>query len=267
MVKRFIAGLLLGLVWVGCISDPPGCNDPNARNFNPNAVNDDICRYPSPGYLPLCVFFGSSSNESSGSFGFPIFQEVIQQYGATSIPISCFASGNDNLFSGASVGIASALKNQLIPSFSVENASNLINFSEVSSALNQAKKSSPVSADVMIGGFKNDSISVDVFGVFHEEVQGDFYVDVLCLEDNLQSFQAGSTVENFRHRNVLRAAASGSGIGYRIAKGKTPKGFSFALELKIPANGAWVFGNLKFVGIIWKDTGFGLEYVNGRFGS
>jgi hypothetical protein len=86
------------------------------------------------------------------------------------------------------------------------------------------------------------------------------------MEDRVQWPQAGVNEENFRHRYVLRSAGSESGIGFQVASGPVEKGQSFRRRIKIPANASWIFGNLIFAGVIWKNDPGGLSFVNARIG-
>jgi hypothetical protein len=252
---------------IQCGQGKKGCTDPNARNFDPQAEDDNgSCNYPTQGRTPLLVFFSSTTNSDAGSFALPNYQQAIQEWGNSIIPLVAFPSPSDPLFSPSTVAIASALNSSFIPSFSLGNQHNLANWNALQNAFQQQSSNSVASLDVDVYGYQNDSIEVEYYGIFHGAAQGDFFADVWCLEDRVQWPQAGVNQENFRHRFVLRSSASDSGIGFPVASGEVESGHSFRRRLKIPVSGSWIFGNLTFVGVIWRNDAGGLQFVNARVG-
>jgi len=258
---------LCAVLLIQCGQVKRGCIDPNARNFDPDAEEDNgSCRYPTPGRTPLLVFFSGTTNSDAGSFALPSYLQAIQEWGNDIIPLVAFPNPSDPLFSPTSVALVSAMNATFFPSFSLGNRHNLINWQDLQLAFQQQSGSAVASMDIDVYGFNNDSIEVEYYGVFHAAAQGDFFADVWCIEDRVQWPQAGVEQENFRHRFVLRSAGSQSGIGFQVASGTVEKGHSFRRRLKIPVSGSWIFGNLKFVGVIWKNDPGGLSFINARTG-
>lgn len=97
---------------------------------------------------------------------------------------------------------------------------------------------------------------------FFEDADGEFYLGIYLVENNIISFQA-SQGNNANHAKVLRAAFSNSAFGIPITSGSVNQGQEFSF---IPDDFNTMnlvpTANHEFVGIIWKKVGANYEVVN-----
>lgn len=261
--------ILLLLIFLGltaCGDETRGCTDPNSLKYNPEATEDDgSCTYPSAFRTPMLIMFGHTGNSTTGSYAIPIFQQIHDQYGSRLIAFTAFPVADDPLFSGSAVSLNAAMNAGMIPSFAIGSQKDLTKISDIQSAIQQ-EFSLPVlaSAEGKILGLKDDSLEVEYYGVFHEATSGQFFANILLIERNVPTSQAGISTPGFRHPAVLRTSGADNGLGFQIAIGDIPEGHSFRKKFKLGFNHGWIMGNLYAIVAIWKVLPDRMECINAR---
>ena len=254
------------LIGQGCGKGEKGCTDPNSLRFQPEAIEDDgSCRYPERGRTPLFLFFSQTSNTTSGSFAFPIFNTLSTEFGTQWFPIMVYPQAGDPLFTGAAVSLQSAMQTNLLPGFSLGNQRNLFSEQAIRDAWNIERQEEAVaSADGRFFTISEDSLEVELNGIFHEPGQGQYFANILLVEKNVPQPQAGIPNPGFVHPYVLRSSGAVGGLGYQVANGSISAGYSFRRKFKIPIQPGWSIGNVTACTVIWNIQDGNTSFVNAR---
>jgi hypothetical protein len=265
-ILRFFCMNLTIALCLGCGSGERGCTDPNSLRYQPDATEDDgSCSYPEPGRTPLFLFFSQSNNANAGTFGIPIFEKMVAEFGSSCFPIMVYPQTGDPLFSGTAVSLQSAMQTTFLPGFSLGNQTNLLTEQAIRNGWNiEQQQTADASADGRIFSIVQDSLEVEFNGVFHAPSQGQFFANILLVEKNVPQAQAGIPNPGFVHPYVLRSSGASGGLGFQIATGNVPEGHSFRRKFKIPIQPGWSIGKLTACTIIWKIENGQAQFVNAR---
>lgn len=249
---------------VSCSREKKGCTDPNALNYDNQAVVDNgKCEYAPAIKKSLLIFFGGTTCSTCGSFAYPIFKEVVAQSSATNvIPMVVFSTASDPLFSGAAVSLANVYEITGLPDIAVGTANNLLTKQAVLNAVSAENLISPM-ASLGLSYVKDVNVlNIELNGKFQQATTGQIFVAAYVLENGVVQPQVGDSDPNFVHNYVLRASTGTSGIGTEIADGLIAEDFSFKQNFQVFIDSTWNMANIKVVAAMWRKDADGYHFIN-----
>lgn len=261
---RIIYTLLSCLLIVSCSREKKGCMDPNALNYDEQAVVDNgKCEYEPAIKKSILLFFGGTSCSTCGSFAYPIFKEVVAQSSSFNvIPMVVFSTASDPLFSGAAVSLANVYQITGLPDIAVGTANNLLTKQAVINAINAENSIMPLASLGLTYAKDINVLNIELSGKFEQATSGQIFVAAYVLENGIIQSQVGDGDPNFVHNYVLRTSTGTSGIGTEIAEGQIAKDFSFKQNFQVIIDSTWDASNLKVVAAIWRKDAEGYHFIN-----
>lgn len=255
--------LLCGLFMLAaCSEEKRGCIDPNAPNYDPEAVvSSGNCGYPSSEKRTLLTLVNNTTNDNCGQFGIPLFNQSLSQFPGKVIPLMIHPSEQDPLYSGTAVNLTGNYNVLGFPDIIAGNMAGALSQQLIVSGL-QASLNEPVIVNVNANKTKvGDSIEIDLYGLFYQETAGDYYSTAYLVEKNVSQAQAGINDPSYKHNHVLRAGGNGA-FGFLVASGAIEARESFKKSFKIFMNPQWNYANLTLVSVVWKDDGTAFKLMN-----
>ncbi|MEK7257887.1 MAG: Omp28-related outer membrane protein, partial [Bacteroidota bacterium] len=165
-------------------------------------------------------------------------EELTDNFGAAYQPVFYLDEVNQNATSGNAASTRTAIKTKVDDAFAAE----------------------PIANSTFKPTWQNGQIKVDASVKFFQATEGDFYLGVYLVEDNVLEYQA-SIGNNAVHHQVLQASFSTSTWGEPLANGSVEADAtftkSFSLEAEDPAT-----HDYEVVGVIWKKVGSKYQVVN-----
>jgi len=259
----FLTGAILMLVFTwSCETGVEGCTDPNSSSYNPNATKSDgSCNYPAQSKKVVCFYFNDSDNNTCGTFGLNLLEQVKATNPPNTYFITAHPNGTDTLFSPASIDIATADSVMGFPDFGVGEESGLLTQSAILNAISNE------SAETAQGGISvdfsttTDSIIVVLYGKFYVDDVSSYFATAYIVENNIISPQVGAS-GSYLHKHVLRAASGSSGIGDQINTLPVTSSTSFKIRRGVYRNPVWNMANISVIAVLWRQNGSDFEYVN-----
>ena len=265
--KFFPWGLVLGAWFLGlffssCDNTIEGCMDPNSSNYNPNAQKSDgSCSYPSNIKKNVCFFFTDSDNNTCGTFGIPLFDQVKAANPANTFFIAIHPNSTDTLFAPAGIDVTSAFTITGFPDFGVGDQANLLTQSAILNAIQSESAETPQGGIDVSYTTTIDSIIVTIYGKFFTGDTSNYFVTAYVVENNIASTQVGIP-GSYNHQEILRAASGPSGIGQQINTVPVSSSTSFKIRSGIAIDSVWNLSNISLVGVLWRKNGSDFEYIN-----
>ncbi len=149
-----------------------------------------------------------------------------------------------------------------IPSFWVNDIKTSVGGTE--STMNNELQKSPFAGLAMESSRDGANYDVKIKGEFFSAQQGDYYLSVFLLEDNIDGGpnagsykQNGTNDPNFVHNYVFRTAATASLYG-ELAIANPAANATFEKQYTIPVESAWQ-QDVYPVAILWKFDDSGVE--------
>ncbi|MFK7807888.1 MAG: Omp28-related outer membrane protein, partial [Saprospiraceae bacterium] len=107
----------------------------------------------------------------------------------------------------------------------------------------------------------NNTITVKTKSKFFQEADGEYYLGVYVIEDDVEAPQAPSNNITM-HSNVLRTGLSTDHFGVALASGTIAVDTETELEFSIDINSDWNMENVTMASIIWKSENGAYTFVN-----
>lgn len=168
----------------------------------------------------------------------PASAEITQNFGGFSQPVFYLNEINQNATSGNASTVRTSIKNQVDAAFTT----------------------APVANSGFTPVYQNGAIQVKSKVKFFQAAQGEFYLGIYLVEDNVQATQAGQS-GTVSHRFVMRQSFTASTWGQLIANGNVNAGDEFSLDFSLASSDP--SGKpYQVVGIIWKKEGTKYKVVN-----
>ena len=164
--------------------------------------------------------------------------EITDNFGGFSQPIFYLNEVNQNASSGSVSTVRTSIKNQVDAAF----------------------QTMPVANAGFTPAYQNGAIQVKSKVKFFQAAQGEFYLGVYLVEDNVQALQSGQN-GTVSHRYVMRESFTQSTWGELIANGAVNANQEFSLDFALPIGNPAGY-EYEVVGIIWKKEGTQYKVVN-----
>jgi hypothetical protein len=236
--------------------------DPNSSNYNPNAeISDGSCSYPAQTKKTVCFFFSDSDNNTCGTFGINLLDQVKATNPVNTFFITVHPNATDTLFTAAGIDIAAAFSVAGFPDFGVGDQAGLLTQSVILNAIGtESVETAQASVDASYTS-TTDSVIVTLYGKFFVSDNANYFATAYIVEDDIIAPQLGAS-GSYNHQHVLRGSTGSSGIGNQINGLPVTDATSFKLRQGIYRKPEWNMANIKVIGVIWRQNGTDFEYIN-----
>lgn len=192
------------------------------------------------------------------------FDVINDTYAGKAIILTAHPSRSSKLHSEEAIDFSSNLPQAFgQPLFYINRSKYTTNniLENVATSINEATSTSPLANTGIIATIKDDILEVKAKVKFFQEGDGEYYLSLLVIEDDVIEEQAnrGSTAS---HKRVLRTSLIGGTFGQEIALGEIAAAseFVFMDSKSLVAN--WNTENLEVAAIIWQQVDGNYEFVN-----
>ncbi len=193
-----------------------------------------------------------------GTWGWTYFVDAIEQNGDKAVYMAAHYDGN--LADDAANDITENFGGGYQPRFFFNQSDQSVNSGNVNAKLSALKTlvdAAYLQAPIANSGFEpfylNGEIRVNAKVKFFQAAEGEFYLGVYLLEDNVTAYQA-SIGNNAVHKRLFRKSFTAETFGKPITNGSVTAGQEFDLDFALP-NGNPANFDYEVVGIIWKKEG------------
>ena len=105
-------------------------------------------------------------------------------------------------------------------------------------------------------------LNMDVKAKFFNQSQGEYYLAVYVIEDDVLAYQAGKGA-NTPHKNVLREAVTSEKFGVLVASGVITAGTEYTTSYTYDVPSNWEVSNVSLAAVLWKKQNNKYQFVNG----
>ncbi|MEM6321709.1 MAG: Omp28-related outer membrane protein [Bacteroidota bacterium] len=192
------------------------------------------------------------------------FDKVHQDLDGKAVILSLHPSPTSKLHSQAALDFTNNLPQAWgQPLFYVNrtkhNTNSIVQEAEV--AATNSTEAAPLANVGITATINGDKLEVKAKAKFFQEGNGDYYLSLLIVEEDVIEDQA-SRGADVPHKKILRSSLLGNTFGQSISTGTVAANqeFDFTDSQTIPAD--WISENLEVAAIIWKKEGDNYEFVN-----
>lgn len=201
-----------------------------------------------------------------GSWGWEMFEGVLEENQDKAVMIATHYSGD--LLNPTAEAVANNLNPPYQPRFYLGNVEQGVTSSNVASKLVEVKDAidanfltEPV-ANAGIDAFRTgDQLQVNTKTKFFQDADGEYYLGVYVIEDEVVNNQAGNS-STAVHKKIMRASVNGEHFGELLMNGSIAADTEFDHTFTMTLNPAWNTDNLEIVTIIWKKEASTYQFVN-----
>ncbi len=134
---------------------------------------------------------------------------------------------------------------------------------KIADQINQMSLMAPVANMGFFAEMVNGKIEVQTKTKFFQEAQGEYYLSLYVVEDDVTNNQSGIGVTD--HTAIIRTSFDADVFGTQISMMNTiGEGMEFTASHSIDIDASWNTDNLYLAGMIWKKEGGVYQYVNGN---
>ena len=219
--------------------------------------------------MPLVTKITATWCPNCGTWGWDLFEGLVEDNRSKAIVLAAHPSGG--LVSQAGSSFNSNFNAIGQPKFYLNNEdqrpsrnSVAAKRTEIGGLIDDMSSQSPVANVGFIAKIADGKITVRTKTKFFEASQGEYYLSLYILEDDVVASQS-SRGSNAVHKEILRTSFDTEAFGQRLT---TMSDISADMEFinmhEIDVNLAWNTANLTLAGMIWKKEGDTYQYVNGN---
>lgn len=201
-----------------------------------------------------------------GTWGWTLFEGLLEDNSNKAVLMAAHYSGD--LVNPASAAITNNFGGFGQPVFYLGNENQWVASSNIEekrttikTKINDAYSSQPKAQAGMILVANDSQLDVYTKTRFFENSNGEYYLGVYLLEQNLFYYQSGQG-QDAHHKNVLRESLTDEELGELIAEGSISAGSEFAFNTSIPLDETYDLGNLTVVTILWEKVDSKYNFVN-----
>ena len=219
--------------------------------------------------MPLVTKVTATWCTNCGSWGWDLFEGLVEDNKDKALLVAAHPSGG--LVSPAGSSFSSNFNAIGQPKFYLNNEdqrptrnSVAAKRTEIGGLIDDMRSQSPVANVGFIANMADGKITVRTKTKFFEAAQGEYYLSLYILENNVVASQT-SRGSNAVHKEILRTSFDSDVFGQQLT---TMSDISADMEFtnmhEIDVNLAWNTANLTLAGMIWKKEGATYQYVNGN---
>lgn len=192
------------------------------------------------------------------------FDALNDTYAGKAILLTAHPSRTSKLHAPESIDFSSNLPQAFgQPLFYINRSKYTTNtiLENTATAINNANSAAPMANTGIIATIKDNTLEVKAKVKFFQEGDGEYYLSLLVIEDEVMEQQA-SRGNPAVHKRVLRSSLMGGTFGQAIANGviAADTEFNFSDSKALEAN--WNTENLEVAAIIWQQVNGAYEFVN-----
>lgn len=191
-----------------------------------------------------------------GTWGWDFFESVDGAVGEKAVLVAAHFGGS-SLENPTSLDWVTNLGSSSQPKFFINNDLLTVNSSNMPDALNVLKGQvdnnylqAPVANVGLQTGWSGPDLSIQTRTQFFQDANGEYYLGIYLVEDEVLATQAGQTGQ-VSHHHILRGDATPNTFGELILNGAVSAGETFTKSFTT-AIGSYKIDDLDIVGVIWK---------------
>ena len=191
-------------------------------------------------------------------------KDLIASYPDDAIFLSAHESTSSNLFTTTARDFANNLPQSIgQPLFYLNRTrhNNGTVMNAVTEHVAQIKDQMPVVNAGLEMQLEGAKISVKAKVQFFQPADGEYYISLFVIEDNVIEDQA-SRGNRVSHPKVLRGRLTPTTFGNLIVDGAVEANQTYDFRIDSALNGDWDVENLEIAAVIWKKVGADYEFVN-----
>lgn len=202
-----------------------------------------------------------------GTWGWDAYETLLPENQGKAIIIANHYSGD--LRNNTASAIANNLNSFGQPMFYLNNTNQNLTSSSWTSKVDDITKkiddnyeASPIANSGITASLNGNALTVKTKTRFFKSTQGEFYLGVYVIEDNVINYQASRSSAAL-HKNVLRGSVGTEPFGKLITSGSVSAGTEMEETFSTDLNPSWNTDNIKLATIIWKKEGDSYLFHNG----
>jgi len=207
---------------------------------------------------------GATWCPNCGTDAWDHFDDINEDYADKAVILSIHPSSTSELHSSESRDFVNNLPGAFgQPLFYVNrtryNTLEILN--NAKDAVNASQNISPTVNAGITATIKDNMLEVDTKVKFFQEVNGEFFLSLLIVEDGVIGYQSNRG-DDANHKKILRSSMLGGTFGQTIANGNIDVDTEFSFKDSKEIDASWDIDNLEIAAIVWQKVSGNYEFKN-----
>lgn len=203
---------------------------------------------------------------SCGSWGWEMFEGVLEDNQDKAVMIATHYDGG--LLNSTAAAVANNFNPPYQPRFYLGNIEQGVSAGNVASKRAEVKDSvdanflkAPLANTGMDAFMTGDQLEVKTKTKFFQDADGEYYVGVYVIEDDVVHTQAGNSSMAI-HKKIMRASVNGQHFGELLMNGAIAADTEFDHTFAMTLDPTWNTDSIEIISIIWKKEMDTYQFVN-----